>query len=533
MILTHTRINKQSHRVFYVIVSVIVSVTCIIAVQVFTQKNSADAASTAGFKAGNIIDDMVFTNNNSMSVGQIQSFLNSKVSSCDTWGSQTSEFGGGTRAQWGAARGTPAPFTCLKDYNEGGRSAAQIIYDTAQEYAVNPQVLIVLLQKEQGLVTDTWPTSSQYRTATGYGCPDSTPGVCNTSYYGFTNQLRMSGRMFRSIISNSPSWYTPYVLGNNYIQYNPQSSCGGSNVYIENRSTQALYNYTPYQPNQGALNAGYGTAPCGAYGNRNFYLYFTDWFGSVRGNDTLSPHPDGTVVGLNSAAYLVQDGALHLITNGPVFESNNFRWQDVKPATTGDRNLPISWNLDFIQPGMLYTGDNSGVYTTIYENNQWVKQHVSYAAFMSLGYKWDQVKAINSNFMPATTSSVMLSEAKHPEGTLITDGQNVYTIDHNTRRYINRFVFESQRWDWNKVYTATTADKQLPVGADMLLKEGAVISDSSNLYIVKVPSSGSEIKRPIGPWSCYESSLRYGSSDIVYMTREAIPVSTGVNVTCQ
>src|SRR5699024_261440 len=40
----------------------------------------------------------------------------------------------------------------------------------------------------------------------------------------------------------------------------------------------------PYQPNRAALNAGYGTGDgCSAYGNRNFYNYFTDWFGSTQG----------------------------------------------------------------------------------------------------------------------------------------------------------------------------------------------------------------------------------------------------------
>jgi hypothetical protein len=169
----------------------------------------------------------------------------------------------------------------LKDYSESGKSAAQIIYDVSQEFIINPQVLIVLLQKEQGLITDTWPLSTQYKTATGYGCPDTAP--CDSQYFGLTNQLRWSGRMFRAIMNNSSSWYTPYILGNNYIQYSPDSSCGGSTVNIQNRSTQALYNYTPYQPNQGALNAGWGTAPCGAYGNRNFYLYFTSWFGNTQG----------------------------------------------------------------------------------------------------------------------------------------------------------------------------------------------------------------------------------------------------------
>jgi hypothetical protein len=239
--------------------------------------SSAHAAS--GFIAGNITDDNVFTNKSSMSAAAVQAFLNSKVPTCDTWGTQTSEFGGGTRRQWAEAHGYSAPFTCLKDYSENGQTAARIIYNVSQQYSINPQVLIVLLQKEQGLVTDTWPLSIQYKTATGYGCPDTAP--CDSQYYGLTNQLTWAAKMFRAILNNSPTWYTPYTLGNNFIQYSPDSNCGGSNVYIQNRSTQALYNYTPYQPNKASLDAGWGTASCGSYGNRNFYLYFTSWFGST------------------------------------------------------------------------------------------------------------------------------------------------------------------------------------------------------------------------------------------------------------
>jgi hypothetical protein len=237
-------------------------------------------ATVNGWQAGNIIGDGVFTNKNTMNASTIQSFLVSKVPSCDTWGTQTSEYGGGTRRQWAEAHGYSAPFTCMRDYSENGKSAAQLIYDASQKYSINPQVLLVLLQKEQGLVTDTWPLSIQYRSATGYGCPDS--AACDSQYYGLTNQLEWAAKMFRAIMNDSPTWFTPYVLGDNTIKYNPDSSCGSSNVYIQNRATQALYNYTPYQPNQGALNADWGTAPCGSYGNRNFYLYFTSWFGSTR-----------------------------------------------------------------------------------------------------------------------------------------------------------------------------------------------------------------------------------------------------------
>lgn len=244
----------------------------------------ATGVSASSFNPGKIIDDAVFTNKNSMNASQIQTFLNSKVPVCDTYGAQVSEYGGGTRAQWGQAKYGQSIFTCLRDYSESGRSAAQIIYDTAQTYSINPQVLLVLLQKEQGLITDTWPLNIQYRSATGYGCPDTAP--CDAQYYGLTNQLSWAAKMFRAILNNSPTWYTPYILGNNYIQYNPNKDCGGANVYIQNRSTQALYNYTPYQPNAAALAAPMGTTvSCGAYGNINFFRYFTSWFGSTTGPD--------------------------------------------------------------------------------------------------------------------------------------------------------------------------------------------------------------------------------------------------------
>ena len=257
---------------------------------------TSDAASLANWDAGRIIDDSVMVAKNTMTPSQIQLFLNSKVPACDTNGQQNSEMnnsgvpdynhnGSIQRWEWGKAKYSQTTFTCLRNFSQGGKSAARIIYDIAQQYTINPRVLIVLLQKEQGLVTDTWPLNIQYRSATGYGCPDT--AACDSNYYGFTNQVTWAAKMFRSILNQSPNWYSPYVLGNNYIRWSPTSSCGGSTVNIRNLSTVALYDYTPYQPNQAALNAGYGMGNgCSSYGNRNFYLYFVDWFGSTRSNLT-------------------------------------------------------------------------------------------------------------------------------------------------------------------------------------------------------------------------------------------------------
>lgn len=258
-----------------------------------------EAASLDRFDPGNIISDYTMSNVNTMSVADIDRFLHEK-GTCDN--TNTYLASNYPNLSYHIENGH---FVCLADerFGEGtnigsGQTAAEVIYEVAHEYSINPQVLIVLLQKEQGLITDSWPNNIQYRSATGYGCPDT--AACDSKYYGFKNQLKNAADLFRTVLDGG---WTNYPLGVNYIYYNPDRSCGGSNVEIKNLATSSLYRYTPYQPNAGALAAGYGTATCGAYGNRNFYLYFMDWFGDPTITKTYSTIriPDGTYY-INSAS---------------------------------------------------------------------------------------------------------------------------------------------------------------------------------------------------------------------------------------
>ncbi|PZR54353.1 hypothetical protein DNL40_05505 [Xylanimonas oleitrophica] len=241
----------------------------------------AAAADASGFNAGNIISDAVFYDSGAMTAAQVQAFLNEQGRNCRP------------------ASGGPA---CLKDYRTTtssrpaetnlcsaytGRSesAAEIIARVGQACGINPQVLLVLLQKETSLVTKTAPTTSNYNRATGFGCPDTGPGNtanCDTQYYGFFNQLYRAARQYKVYRAN-PTRYNYQAGRVNQIQYHPNTSCGRSGVYIENQATAGLYIYTPYQPNAAALRNMYGTGDsCSAYGNRNFWRLFTDWFGSTQ-----------------------------------------------------------------------------------------------------------------------------------------------------------------------------------------------------------------------------------------------------------
>ncbi len=266
---------------------------------------SASALSGTDFRAGNIIADGVFYDGGDMSLYDIQNFLNSKVPVCDTWGQQQHS-SGQTRAAYGTSRGNAPPYTCLKDYRQdvplrqaenglctgigsGYKSAAQIIQEVSISCNINPKVLITLLQKEQSLVTDDWPWTTQYQKATGYGCPDTAP--CNEIYYGFFNQVYMAARQYKRYLTSPNSfsyragvinniWYRPDNLG---TPQNEQNDCGRTGVQVSSYATAGLYNYTPYQPNQAALNNLNGTGDgCSSYGNRDFWKLYSEWFGSTQ-----------------------------------------------------------------------------------------------------------------------------------------------------------------------------------------------------------------------------------------------------------
>ena len=262
------------------------------------------AANPADFNPGRIIDDELFYNKDGMgNVGDIQAFLNAHVPACDTWGTKPSGYGNLTNAQYAQqVKGWPGPpYVCLNNYYEnpatgqtsfemgggyfnGGISAAQIIYDAAQQYRINPKVLLVTLRKESlNLFSDSWPLKSQYKYAMGYACPDSGPNysaACVDSKSGFYKQMTLAAWQLRYYYDHMGSYN--YAPGRwNTIQYSPDPNCGTKDVYIQNYATASLYIYTPYTPNTAALNAYPGTASCGAYGNRNFWFMWQEWFGST------------------------------------------------------------------------------------------------------------------------------------------------------------------------------------------------------------------------------------------------------------
>ena len=313
------------------------------------------AVNASDWKAGNIIDDYIFTDKTSMSVDQIQSFLNMKMPICDTNGDKIYN-STQTRAQYYAGTANAAPWTCLRDYYEvpktdpgpnmpennfggkpipaGAKSAAQLIWDAAQKYNISPKVLLVKIGTESAgpLTSDDWPFLWQYKYAMGSHCPDSGPNGsanCDSNYAGFSIQMDSAASLLRWYLDSMTQPWWPYkkpYQTNNILWNITQSGCGGSDVFVENKATAALYTYTPYQPNQAALNNMYGTGDgCSAYGNRNFWRVFNDWFGDPRFaivTPVVERYNVDTWLGkplVNQVCTLIATGCYQLFENGAIY----------------------------------------------------------------------------------------------------------------------------------------------------------------------------------------------------------------------
>jgi len=247
----------------------------------------ASAADLSQFNPGLIITDAEFTRSGSMSAAGIQAFLDARAPGCRPGNDGTPCLKSARFDTWTR----PADDRCRGTYTgNANESAATVLAKVAAACGINPQVLLVMLQKEQGLVTASGAslTPSRYQKAMGFGCPDTAP--CDARYYGFYNQVFQAAWQLNNYALN-PTRYAHRAGMTNNVRFHPNAACGSSPVFIANQATASLYNYTPYQPNAAALAAGYGTGDsCSSYGNRNFWNYYTDWFGRPDGRD-----PIGTV----------------------------------------------------------------------------------------------------------------------------------------------------------------------------------------------------------------------------------------------
>jgi len=262
---------RQQKRLPARIVVALVSLATAVAGLQFVMAPPAAAADASDFDPGFLISDSAFFNGTSMTASQIDDFIDDRNPGCliavclDNYKENVTAKAKTSRC---------AAITAAKS-----QSAGKIIATVGRACGISPKAILVILQKEQSLVTSRTPGSHAFEASMGAGCPDTAP--CDGKYAGFYANVYYGASLLKGYTLTSSSHYTRYQAGKtSSILYDTTAGCGTRKVFVRNQATHALYVYTPYTPNAAALKNLYGSGDkCSAYGNRNFWRLFIDWFG--------------------------------------------------------------------------------------------------------------------------------------------------------------------------------------------------------------------------------------------------------------
>lgn len=320
------------------------------------------------------------------------------------------------------------------------RTAAELIWDASRHSGINPQVLLVTLQKEQGLITnhhDSSPERLQRALdfAFGFACPDATGCSQNTLFPGFYFQLfgnfDASGNRYlgaaKSLMKsfNTEGGRGPSVAGrvakvgdtveitNTTQPYNVPAS---QLVTLANRATAALYRFTPHVFN----------------GNYNFWKYFNEWF----------KYPNGTVmrVGSDPATFIIQNGSRLLL---PAFVAAN-RGISLASAITVSPT-----ELESYPAGSVYGPADNTIVQVSGESQKYVfVNNVKHPA--------SDFVIVQRKLNPAAAISISAQESQlFPSGTMLTpsegtvvrgqQGPEVYLVQGGKLKLFSGFTFAQHK----------------------------------------------------------------------------------------
>ena len=284
-----------------------------------------------------------------------------------------------------------------EDVNGVEKSAADIIYNAATTYHINPKFLLVTLQKEQSLVTDDAPTQKQLDWATGYGVCDS----CSMDdpkvmlHKGFANQVDNTAGIMR--------WY--YDNQSNSVVKKKDSLVyvDGQEVIPQSWATGFLYTYTPH-----------------LHGNKNFWRIWETWFSQF--------YPNGTVLQSASSSdyWLISDGVRRKFKSQAALITRVDPKMAVKVAETDLSNYQIGPDIAF--PNYSLLKSPQGIYLLDYDT---LRPFENEQLVYKMGYNPDEVIDVTSDDLSDyKLGSTITASTTAPAGIIyqITDLNNQYYL---------------------------------------------------------------------------------------------------------
>jgi hypothetical protein len=414
----------------------------------------------AEFNPDYIISDQELTDHNAMSLSQVQNFLEGK--------------------------GSPLAWYATIDVDGLGRTASEIIWRVAQSYKISPKVLLVTLQKEQSLITDTTPTQKQLDWATGYGvcdsCSLSDPSI--QKYKGFATQVDYAAGWKRWFLDNISTLAWAKQPGQTYL-------IDTYSITPNNLATAAFYTYTPHYN-----------------GNYNFWKIWQDWFGKFFPDGTVLKESDG------SGIWLIQRGLKRQFSTYSAFASRYSPEKLISVSKSELENYETGVPIKFPEYSLLRS-PRGAVYLIVGDTR---RGFVSSEVFKTIGINPDEIIDVTQEEIDTYIESDPITlQSVYPLGALLQDKTSggVYFVENGVKKPIWAKHFLTLYFA-NKKITAVSPDelKKYTTGEPIKFKDGElVMSDSSpTVYIV---SNGE--RRPI-PTEQVFNGLGYRWTNIIKTT---------------
>lgn len=385
----------------------------------------------ADFDPNYLISDSEITNYSAMDINDIQKFLEKRVGILKSY--------------------------VATDNNGNQITAAEAFYQAALNARINPQYLLVLVQKEMSLLDDVDPTSSQLDWATGYGCPDG--GSCNPRWQGFFKQVNSAALQTRDYVDSPHNYY-----------YRPGITAVIDNTPVtpKNAATAGLYSYTPH------IDCG---GSCG--GNKLFWNLWSKFFSKKWPDGALLRSEDGTT-------YYIENGKKRQIVSKAVFAS---RFDENKVISVSDADLsyyeagpPIKY-LNF----SLLKNSRGEIYMIV-DNAK--RQFEDWEIFQKIGFMADEVITVPDSELDLYENGAKITKYTiYPTGKLLQDKKTkeiYYVINGKKKLVANKEIlnFNFQGLPITKT-TAVELD-EYRAGNPVTLPDGELIKikGSNTVYAV-------------------------------------------------
>jgi len=419
---------------------------------------------TSIFDQNYIISDTELTDFTSLTLVDVQNFLNAKDGSLAN--------------------------KSFNNYKGEIKTAVQIIFDASQDYLISPKFIITILQKEQSLIENQNPSQHNYDWATGYGLCDG----CNASdpdlaiFKGFGKQVDYLSKIMRKYLENAKDYN--FQVGQTYEV----------DLYLVTPISQAtanLYNYTPH-----------------VKGNKSFWQIWQDYWEYT--------YPDGSLLqAVNDRdVWYIRHGVRKKISSYSVLLSR-FDLNKIIKVTANDlEKYPIGPEIKFTNYSLLRVPPGH-VYLLVDDSLRHIK---SPEVFRTIGFNWEEVSDVLAEDLtgldyglPITMSSV------YPTGALLQDNQSggIYYVEDG----IKHPIYSREIWQADyahKKLTAVSFDEleKYQTGDPVKFSDGQLIKsyDKPDVYVI---SDGK--RRPIISGEVFES-LGYQWENLIVTSQQAVDI---------